>query len=52
MPLYEIVLRYQDRDETRLTDHDPKADGHVRVRYATWRIIDTEDRPAPWLDRR
>ena len=31
MPLYEIVLCFHDRIEVRLTDCDPRADGHVRI---------------------
>lgn len=39
MPLYEIVLRYPDRDEIRLTDHDPRVDGHVRINGSAWTIV-------------
>jgi hypothetical protein len=39
VPLYEIVLRYPDRDEVRLTDSDPRDDGHVKINGARWPII-------------
>ena len=45
MPLYEIVLRYPDRDEVRITDHDPRVDGHVNVNGETWPLV-AETRPS------
>ena len=45
MPLYEIVLRYPDRDEIRLTDRDPRLEGHVRINGWTCPIIE-EGRPS------
>ena len=52
MPLFEIVLRHPDRDEVRLTDFDPRIDGHVRISGRQWRIVAEEDRPAPGITRR
>jgi hypothetical protein len=45
--LFEIVLRYPDREEVRLTDRDPGADGHVRINGRIWRIIAANDGSAP-----
>jgi hypothetical protein len=31
VPLYEVVLCFHDRVEVRITDRDPRTDGHVKV---------------------
>jgi len=38
MPLYEIVLCFPDRTEIRITDRDPRVDGHVRINGVEWPI--------------
>jgi hypothetical protein len=52
MPLYEIVLRYSDRDEIRLTDRDPLEDGQVRINGAVWPIIATREGSTKRVARR
>jgi hypothetical protein len=52
LPLYEIVLRYADRDELRLTDRDPRADGHVRINGAVLPIIATREGSTKRVARR
>ena len=47
MPLFEIVLRYPDREEVRLTDRDPGADGQVRINGRAWQIIAANDGSVP-----
>ena len=46
MPLYEIVLRFPNHDELRLTDHDPGLEGEVRVDGRPWVVVAEEDRVA------
>jgi hypothetical protein len=52
MPLYEIVLRYPDRDEVRLTDRDPRDDGHVRINGSRWPIIAHKPGSTPRVEYR
>jgi hypothetical protein len=52
MPLYEIVLRYPDRDEVRITDRDPRKDGVVRVGGLRWEIIAEKPGQSPGVTRR
>ena len=52
MPLYEIVLRFPDRDEVRLTDYDPREDGHVRINGSSWPIIAQKPGRTPRVARR
>jgi hypothetical protein len=44
MPLYEVVLRYPDRDEVRLTDQVLRAGETVSVAGDLWRVT-TNGRP-------
>lgn len=44
MPLYEIVLRFPDRDEIRITDRDGYRIG-AEIRIAGRRFLVTGDEP-------
>jgi hypothetical protein len=52
MPLYEIVLRYPDRDEVRITDQDPQDTGYVTINGSRWPIIAHEPADTPRIERR
>jgi hypothetical protein len=39
MPLYEVVLRYPERDEIRWTDRDPSVQGRLNIHGHQWRIV-------------
>ena len=38
MPLYEVVLRFPDREEVRLTDDPPPLDSLVDIAGRRWRV--------------
>ena len=38
MPIYEVVLRYPDRDELRFTDRRLPTDRLVEIAGATWSV--------------
>ena len=43
MPLYEVVLRFADREETRLTDRNYYRLGRsVRIDYRRFRVVGVE----------
>jgi hypothetical protein len=43
MPLYEVVLRFPDRDEIRLTDRNGyQAGGEVVIDYRRYVVVGTE----------
>ncbi len=52
MPLYEVVLRYADRDEVRWTDHDPRVNGYLRLLGRQWRIVTSREASTPSIARR
>ena len=52
MPLYEIVLCFPDRTETRITDRDPRVDGHVRINGVEWPIASESVPDTPGAARR
>jgi len=51
MPLYEVVLRYENRDEIRLTDHDPRRSGQVQLNGRTWQVVASADGQPPLAGR-
>jgi hypothetical protein len=47
MPLYEVVLRFPDRDEIRLADRNGyEAGGEVVIDYRRYVVVGTE--PPEW----
>ena len=52
MPLYELVLRYADRDEVRLTDHNPVHGGYAWIDERRWQVIADEDSTRAGVERR
>ena len=47
MPLYEIVLVYPDRDETRVTDKLPIPGSTIQVAGRVWLVVEA---PPPVKD--
>ena len=39
MPLYELVLRYEDREETRLTGRPLSIGETLQIGYDEWRVV-------------
>ena len=39
MPLYELVLRYDDREELRLTDRPPSVGDTLLIGYDEWNVV-------------
>jgi hypothetical protein len=53
MPLYEIVLRFPDRDEIRLADRDGYRVGDkIDVAHRTYVVVDMEPPQAPNASKR
>ena len=53
MPLYEIVLRFPDRDEIRLTDRNGYRRGEeIRIAGRRFVVIGTEPPQAPSAESR
>jgi hypothetical protein len=38
MAVYEVVLRYEDRDEVRLTDRRPDLGSNLKIAGAAWTV--------------
>jgi hypothetical protein len=41
--MYEVVLRSHDREEIRVTDHDPRPAGYVVINGQKWEIVAEEE---------
>ena len=39
MPLYELVLRYDDREELRLTDRPHSVGDTLQIGYDEWNVV-------------
>jgi hypothetical protein len=53
MPLYELVLRFPDRDEIRLADRDGYRLGDkVEIAHRTYVVVDTEPPQRPNASKR
>jgi hypothetical protein len=50
--LYEVVLRLPDREELRVTDHDPSLAGYVTIDGRKCEIVAEEDSPDAKVARR
>jgi hypothetical protein len=42
MPVYEVVLRYEDRDEVRLTDRRPDLGSMIQIAGTHWTVQSRE----------
>lgn len=47
MPLYELVLRFPDREETRFTDRPVTVGGAVSIGKSLWEVIASTDARSP-----
>ena len=45
VPLYELVLRYPDREEVRLTDQPLTVGETFQIDYEEWFVAEKDDRP-------
>jgi hypothetical protein len=53
MPLYEVVLRFPDRDEIRLADRDGyKMGDKIDIAYRTYVVVDMEPPQRPNASKR
>jgi hypothetical protein len=50
--MYEIVLRSPDREEIRVTDHDPHSEGYVTIDGQKWEIVAEEEASNAEAERR
>jgi hypothetical protein len=51
MPLYEVVLRYENRDELRLTDRDPRTGSPLHMNGRRWHVVASTDGTPPVAGR-
>jgi hypothetical protein len=51
MAVYEVVLRFEDREEVRLTDQPLEVGSNVKITGNDWRVERYETRRRPALAR-
>jgi hypothetical protein len=50
--MYEVVLRSSDREEIRVTDHDPRQEGYVMIDGQKFEVVGEEDASNAEVERR